>query len=322
MKTRIVFIILIILISLTTIKAFSAEKVYMPFFEMINVHSDYQYSVARMLKNYIDEQKKYTVIIPQRSDSLIKQSSNEQIRALASSLDCGYYIVGDMNRLGETVIISIALYKTSDASMIWNDRLKANTPDDIDPILQKIARSIGTQDKAAAEGDIYNVTNYDMNPLKQIQANYSWGASVGGAQFFSSPFSTDGFAAGFGVFGYYDAREFIFDITGQIYGVGSSKSYLYQASLNVYRPFSPASNTAFFGGGFGLGGATYNSSDYGNDNKGSGLVLNIGGGYIIGRTSSVALRIHANYFIGLFKIKNYNTSPHGLMLNMELYFAK
>ncbi|TAL68659.1 MAG: hypothetical protein EPN82_10300 [Bacteroidetes bacterium] len=295
---------------------YSAEKVYMPFFELINVHADYQYSVARLFKNYVDEQGRYILIIPQRADSLIAQPPLNEIRETAKSNDCSFFIVADMNRIGETVIISVSMYKTENSQLIWKDRLKANTPDDIDPILQKLSRVIGTEHKAAEDGDIYSVTSYESQQLKQIHSISAFGISIGGALLMSNPFIDDPFSGGGGIFWSYDIRTVLFEVDAQSYFLGSySVGHL---SIDVYRPFFAESSTPFLGGGLGFGYTTGASNGQGN-----GMMLFVGGGYIFGRTADVGLRVRAQYMLGAFKVENTEKSlPHGFMLNMELYFGK
>jgi len=328
MKIKNISILILMAVTLASVTtAFSQEKVYMPFFELINIHSDYQYSTAKLLKGYMDEEKRYTLVLPQRSDSMVPQPPVEDIRAKAGSLGCPYYVVGELNRMGETVIISISMYKTDDGSKIWSDKLKANTPDDIDPILQKVARNIGTSEKAARDGDIYSVTSYQSQQLKQIQSINSFGLSVGGALFLSKPFTDDPFSAGFGAFWYYDAREILYEINAETYFV--STSGLVQGSLNAYRPIFAENNTPFFGGGLGITHMWLSDipgtpdTIYKTSYTGSGLVLLLGGGYIIGRSSTVGIRAHLRYFIATFKMNNPEKSlPHGILLNLEIYFGR
>lgn len=305
--------------------AYSAEKVYFPFFELINVNYQYQYSTAKLLQGYMDETGRYQLVLPTRPDSLVAVPNAEQARSKAQSLGCPYFIMGDLNRVGETVILSVAMYKSDDGAVVWNDKLKANTPDDLDPILQKVARNIGTENKAAGDGDIYSVTNYQSQQLRQIQAINSFGVSVGGATFFSKPFTDEPFSAGIGAFYLYDARQIILEINGEAYFVSDSK--LLQASLNAYLPLYSDNNTPFFGGGLGI--ATLSSSDHTSttpdtqDFTGSGLTFLLGGGYMIGRSSTVGIRAHVRYYISTFKMSNPEKSlPHGLLLNLEIYFGR
>jgi hypothetical protein len=309
---------------------FSAEKVYMPFFEIINVNSDYQYSTAKLLKNYVDENLKYILIIPPKPDTLINIPAVSKIQETAKSLDCPYYLIGDFNRIGEKVIISVSMYKTLDGSLFWSDRLKAQNPDDIEPILQKISKTLGTEKKASDESSIYTVTNFESDKLKQKKANNAFGASIGAVVLMNDIFSKDRISAGGGIFWLYDVRNVMYEIDLQAYLTGSKT--VGDVSLNSYYPFLADDNTPFIGGGLGFGWSTssmelkkdtINYYPHTDNYSGSGLTLFIGGGYIIGRTSNASLRIRVLYMIGAFKMDDPNsTMPHGFRFNMELYFGK
>lgn len=322
---KIVFLLIITLSLSFSNSLFSAEKIYMPFFEIINVNSDYQYSTAKLLKSYVDENQKYTLIIPPKPDTLINIPAVSKIQETAKSLDCPYFLIGDINRIGEKVIISVNMYKTDDGSLFWSDRLKAQNPDDIEPILQKISKTLGTDKKASEESNIYNVTSYDSYKLKQKRANSAFGASIGAVVLMNEMFSKDRISAGGGIFWLYDVRSVMYEIDLQTYLTGSKT--VGDISLHSYYPFLAEDNTPFIGGGLGFGWCTSNQhTNYESvigSYAGSGLTLFIGGGYIIGRTSNATLRIHARYMIGAYSMDNPEGSmPHGFRINMELYFGK
>ncbi len=304
----------------------AAEKVYMPYFELINVNWDYQYSTARLFKNYLEDHKKYTLVLPPKPDSLFEPMAFDDVRRVAKEKKCKYFIIGDMNRLGETVIFSIGLYRTDNGALVWSDRLKADTPEDMDPILQQVAAAIGSEQKAAESGTIYNVTDYESRRLRQVKANNAFGISIGSA-FFVSDQTGDPFSGGGGIFWYYDARDIMFEFDAQTYFLGrNGMGFL---AINAYHPFSPGKNTFFAGGGLGVGYTSqeYEISSLDNgynnmySNTSGGIMFFFGGGYVLSRTSNVGLRIHLRYFIGGYKME-YPESiiPNGLLLNMELYY--
>ena len=299
----------------------------MPFFELINVHPDYQYPTARLFKSYVDEKQNYIIVIPARPDSFDIQAPFNEVQNTARSLNCSYFIIGDLNRIGETVVVSIAMYQTNDGMMVWNDRLKAATPEDIDPILQKIATALGTENKAVDDESIYSVTNYESRRLKQKRSNSAFGVSIGGMYQMSSALNDDPFSAGGGVFWIYDLREVIFEVDANLYFLG--ESYMSNLGIKAYYPFLSESDTPIIGGGLGIGHTSFEYFDTGNEwgdyyrtHSGSGMMFFLGGGYIIGRTSDVSLRLMVNYFIGAYKMENPEESmPHGLQFNLELYFG-
>jgi TolB-like protein len=93
------------------IAANAQEKIYMPYFEVINMHSDYQTSSTRLLKTYIELENKSELVLPKKDTSLFSETK-EQALEKAKSLNISHVLIGELNRMGETVIVSVTLYKT------------------------------------------------------------------------------------------------------------------------------------------------------------------------------------------------------------------
>jgi hypothetical protein len=320
------FIVGIVLASLTQLNA--QERVYMPFFEVMNMHHDYQYSTSKLFKAYVDKNNKYQLIIPERVDSLSTGKSIELVRQKAAELNCTYFIQGELNRLGDIVIINVSMYNTSDSKKIWTSLLKASTPDDIDPIMEKMASTLGSQNQVN-DNSIYNVSGYEAKELNKIGANRYFGVSVGGGYAFVSHINKN-FPAGFGVVGSYDMRNLIFNIKGELY---FSDADIYYFDIDAIYPFSSLKNSAFLSGGMGYGGVTltsnqpitssytlvpYSYSD--TQTSEGGLLLFAGGGYLLNRNSDVSVRFAGNFFFPLFKVGT--TIPVGVLISTTLLFGK
>ncbi len=301
----------------------AAEKVCMPFFELINVHSDYQYSTARLFKSYVDEVGKYELVIPQRSEPL-DQPPLSEVRSKALQEGCAYYLIGDMNRISESVIISVALYGTEDGKRIWSDKLKAANPGDLDPIFQRLARALGTRNKAAHDEDIYSVTSFDQRNPRKVNVTNSFGLAIGGAVFtpgllVGDPWN-DPFAAGFGIVWAYDARTVLFEVDAQGYALGRN-SALGMIGMSAFKPIGMNKVAPFFGGGLGLGFAETRYA--GEKSQGSGLMAHVGAGVILNRTSTVQLRLQTRYVIGLYSMEEPRGGmPRAVLMRMELGFGK
>jgi TolB-like protein len=302
----------------------AVEKIYMPFFEMINVHPDYQYSTARLFKGYVEETGRYELVIPERSDALSRQQGLASIRTTAGELGCAYYLVGDMNRIGETVILTLSMYTTMDGKRVWGDKLKAANPEDLDPIFQKLARAVGSADKAAEDGDIYSVTSFESRELRQVQVRNSIGLSIGGA--FFTPGLLYGktwnepFVGGLGAIWAYDSRTVLFEVEAELYSL-AQHSRLGEVSISAFKPVYAKKVTPFFGGGVGVG--TVGTEYQGESSNGKGLLLHAGGGVILNRNSNVQLRLQGRYVVGLFAMDApRNDPPRAVIARMELTFGR
>ena len=95
------------------------EKIYMPYFEVINMHPDYQNSITHLLKTYLEAENKTELILPIKDTSYYSETK-EQAFAKAKSLNINHVMIGELNRVGETVVISISLNKTENGEKEWN----------------------------------------------------------------------------------------------------------------------------------------------------------------------------------------------------------
>ena len=315
-------VILIAVLGLSA--AFGAEKIYMPYFEIINVHPDYQYSTARLFKGYVDDAGAYEVVLPPKPASLVEQPSQDSVRMAAKESGCAFFLLGDLNRIGETVILNVAMYGTGDGKRIWGDRLKASGPDDLDPIFQKLARVLKSKEKAADDGDIYSVTSYDSKQLRQVKVRNSIGISIGGVFFtpgllFGKEWE-EPFVGGLGVFWAYDSRNILFELDAETYPLAEN-SRQSSLSISAFKPFTSKSITPFGGGGLGITSA---GTEYLNQNsEGAGLSVHGGGGIIFNRTATVQLRLQGRYVVGLFNMGAPRSEfPRMVLVRMELAFGR
>ena len=291
------------------------EKVYMPWIEVININSDYQLSVCRLFKTYVDGNNKYTIILPAQQDTLRPAGTFDQTQAQAREAGATYFIRGELNRVGELAIVSLNLYRTSDGTKVWGGLEKAASPEDLDPVLSKLAGSMGTQDD---KGNIYNVSDYRARELRKMNANNSFGFILGGGSTFVSGVNRN-FPAGFGCMYQYDTRNLLLDLTGELY---FSDVNLYFMSIQAWKPFSNTSNTPFAGGGIGYGGVTIQKkvdvNSYTTENGQGGLMLFAGGGYLLNRDATVSLRFNGRLFVPLFKV--YSEVPAGVLVSVAILF--
>lgn len=307
-------------------------KVFLPLLETINLKKDFQYSTSKLLKSYIENANKYQVVMQEMSDStLVSTDQLEIVKAKAKEKGAAYFITGSLNRLGETVIVNINLYETESTRKVWFDQLKAFTPDDLDPVLQRFGANIGTVNKATTNDDIYSVTAQESKTLKKKETNNNFGVGLSGAALFET---NTPLMSGLSAAWSFDARNYIFDI--RPFWSFSAIRDVYGLSLEMSKPIKTTGNTPYYGGGLSFSRTAY-SVDYGGSYtystyaSGYGLMLLVGGGYIFNRTSSVSLRVSANYFQGFYDVKsngnytrygeNYGTTQGGL-IRLEILFGR
>jgi hypothetical protein len=302
------------------------NKVFLPYLEAINLKKDFQISASKLLKNYIDLANRYQVVMDGNKDTLFDaEKSTEEIKNKAKQLDAAYFIKGSLNRIGDNVIVNVSLFETATGNKVWFDQLKAASPEDLDPIMQRVGNSIGTQTKATAVDDIYSVTNQETAALNQKQTNNSFGVCLGGLQAFQYDLQLTTIGAGW----YFDSRNFIFDIRPTL-GFGNKGSNVFNVALEMFKPVSNNANSAFYGGGVSYSTSTVKKGSDSYD--GTGLNLNVGGGYIFNRTSTLSVRLGANLFYGMYDVTSVSysgttvskttQSPLGLEFKVEFLFKR
>ena len=280
---------------------FAQERVYLAPFSMIGVNEDLGVAAEKLMNAYIDENGRY-VLVNYAEDDSVTAGDYESINKAAIQKNCTKFIIAEFTRLGQNIITSFKLYDVNNEQPVWSDRLKAANPDDFDPIIQRVARNIGSKKKATEDSDIYTVTEQETKkPKKKTVTTYLGFKLVGETAFNHG--STD---AGFGIFVFYDAGNvlFGFDYSGKNFKQEDDEITLLDLRnidllLSVYYPFGTKNITPFVGGGMGYS-AHANSKN--NDEKycGNGATLMLGGGALINRSGRISLFTLLHYFINFY----------------------
>ena len=283
---------------------YAAERVYLAPFNMVGLNEDFGIAAERLMNAYIEDNGRY-VLVNHAEDDSVMAGDRESANKMAVQKNCTKFITAEFTRLGENVITSFKLYDVNNESPVWSDRLKAKNPDDFDPIIQRVARNIGSKKKATDDSDIYSVTEQETkNPKKKGVSSY-WGAKIMGALPLNP--SEAKMDAGLGFFVLYDARDLLFglDWTSSNLGEDKGKTTLVDLSLSVYYPFLTTNITPYAGGGLAYSWrSNYTPPDrYGDSSEQtkSGLSLDLGGGVIFNRASRVMFIAQVTYFIDFFE---------------------
>jgi len=294
---------------------FAAEKVYLAPVGLTGMHGDYAVASSKLMKAYIEDDGRYILVVGSAEDG-VTADNQAAVRQKATEKGCSKYIIAEFTRLGENVIMSFKLYSVDKDAPIWDDRLKARNPDDFDPIIQRVARNIGTKHKAVDDTDIYSVTEQETKTPKRKGVNSYIGMSVGGLMAFQPEFDV---YAGLDFYLMYDAQVILFGIDWDIYGLGDDSKLGYMdIAISAYYPFGTKAITPFLGGGLAYShteyqsdipleyrSTNYNYSFYDNDEEfedgSSGLTGFIGGGVMFNRSSRVMFIAQAKYMINFYK---------------------
>ena len=314
---KILFSVLILAVAL-----FAAEKVYLAPVGLTGMHDDYAVASSKLMKAYIEDDGRFILVVGTTEDG-VKADNQEAVRAKAVEKGCSKYIIAEFTRLGENVIMSFKLYKVGSEAPIWDDRLKARNPDDFDPIIQRVARNIGTKRKAVDDSDIYSVTEQETKTPKRKGVNAYIGMSVGGLMAVQPDVEV---FAGLDFWLLYDAQVILFGIDWDMYGLGDDTPLDYMDfAISAYYPFGTKAITPFVGGGLAYShteyqsetpkissnnGGYYTRSYYDDDvfsSEKSGLTGFIGGGVMLNRSSRVMFIAQAKYMLNFYRNDIFNS---------------
>lgn len=301
---------------------YASERLYLAPFNMVGLNEDFGTAAERIMNAYIEDDGRF-VIVNHTEDDSVKVGDRESANRSAIKHNCSKYVMAEFTRLGENVITSFKLYDVNKETVVWSDRLKAQNPDDFDPIIQRVARNIGTRKKATNDDDIYSVTEQETkNPKKKGISSY-YGIEILGELPINAP-KTD-LSAGFGFFMFYDARDFFFscDLTMSSLGNGNEDKYgkasLFDLGLSLFYPFGTSNITPYAGGGLAYSWRSTYSSDYESDRESDGLSAKLSGGVVFNRASRVMVIAQVDYFFDFFTTSYYKKVEKGPLQKDNYY---
>ena len=299
--------------------AAAQQKVYVPKFDLINMPADYGYTFPRLMKSYAEDGNKYILLLADKNDSGVVDAELSRKRAQAKQAE--YYVIGELLHVGESILVNMTMYNTSDGTKFWSDKMKASGLDDLDLIAKRMANNMGTVNKASTDGDINGVTNNEQNDLKKKESAYYAGASLGGATALN--FTSQGMFTGLGGMLSFDTREFIIDLKGSYY-FNNYDRRIGALGMQIFKPLKPQDKTAYLGGGLAMSVVSVPDENpspltygyYQPRTETKGLMLMAGGGYLFNRNSTVNFRASGNLFVALYEVSN--KVPAGFFFTLDI----
>jgi hypothetical protein len=199
-----------------------------------------------------------------------------------------------ISRLGASAHVRLAAYDAA-GRLVRSDELPAASPDDLDPVLARLARGLADDRLASDEAEIDSVTEREADAYLKYTATHVFGLALGGLYPIQRPVNrSDGPVPGVAVFWLYDARTLLAEITFGLYD--GNDRHLVSVGLGAYRPLSRGNLTPYLGGGL-----RYAWSGLYSGSTANGLQANATLGVLFGRLSTVQLRAEAGYFVNLFR---------------------
>jgi len=206
-------------------------------------------------------------------------------------------------RLADRAIARLAAY-APDGTLVHADQLPALGADDLDPVLRRLAEGLARGRPGRELAQIDSVTRAEELPLAKRASFHAYGLRVGallpmrrpGEERFGGP-------GGLGLVWYYDAREFLADISLEGY-TSNLDAYRYDRDraltfgVGLYRPLSKGDVAPYVGGGLHYAITRFDGE------TGNGLQPRVAAGLLLGRLSDVGARVEVGGFWNLFPMRD------------------
>jgi len=293
-------------------------------FDSTNFSRAHSQAAEKLLAVYLREVG-FTNVVSAGGNTPPANSKEAAAQAKASGTD--HFILGTVIRIGELAKVSLTIYETATGTSKFTDSLDASSPEDLDPVMKRLARSLFKQKRASTRNSRNDeVTSDEQMTYRRRTATEYFGIKVVGSSGFTAPLADDPMVAGFGLYFLYDVRWLLFEVETTM-GFGDKIPFTWNlVDLGVYYPFSQKDMTMYAGGGAGFAMVTHDKADTSDDvdlfdsddEVSRGMNLFAGIGFLMGRQSTVHFKADFRYFAHMFKMNG--NMGHGMKLMVGVGF--
>jgi hypothetical protein len=277
----------------------------------VNLHPGILEAARDVFKGHLLRTGRYTVLVPEgapTTSELPPRAAADQGKALGTDLSAVLHVA----RLARVATVRLTIYRTADASLAHADDLQAATPDDLDPVLARLATGLATGRSARASADIDTVSLKETDPLLKRTATRTVGVRLGSLFAFNRSGTEDESRTvpGFGFFWLYDARHWLADVALDFHP--SEDNTFVSIGIGAYYPFARQDTTPYVGLA-----ARFSGSDFGGAGA-SGLTVQPTLGFLLGRLSTVQLRADVGYFVNTYSERSDDFNQQGITSSRHL----
>jgi hypothetical protein len=301
--------LLVLFLSLSIAGSAHAETVALVPPSGTNIHQGYLDAARDLLRGHLLGTGRYNVVaVPNVSSA--QELGALDAGAIAKQVGAEVAVVLHITRLGEAATARLSAYSVH-GRLVYSDSLRAASPEDLDVILERLAKGMATGKSAQQTAEIDTVTEKEADPFLKMTATSVFGIKLGGM----APLNTDEVYPGISFFWLYDMRTFLAEIDVGMH-TGDDGGDLF-VGINAYYPLSRTNTSPYVGGGLRYQFSNYDGID---DRSGTdaGIAAHATVGAIMGRLQSVQLRGDLSYFTTFYN--DGGEVAHGLRFGLGLGF--
>ena len=235
-----------------------------------------------------------------------QEPSPAEAVAAAKGAGAGRAAVLRVVGLGTVLRSSLTVYDVATGAVVHSDTMAADTAADLDPALERLAKGYAKGSAAASVAEMDTLTAKESRPVQRVEAARSAGFKLGMVWPVSG--DTSGHGTGGGFFWAYDARDFLVDLSFD--GAWGDGVKQVTAGFGASLPFSKTNLAPYAGVGLRYAWVTYAGAG------GNGFQPYVAGGLIIGRLSTVSIRLQGEYWWNTFTTRGTAVSGAGASLGL------
>jgi hypothetical protein len=237
-----------------------------------------------------------------------RQPTPAEAAAAAQAVGANRAAVLRLSSLGAVMRARLAVYEVPSGRQLHTDDLAAGSPNDLDPVLQRLAQGYAAGGSAAQVAQIDTVTDKEARAQNRITATKGFGVRLGGISPLNPSSQSTGTGGGF--FWQYDARRFLVDVSVDLYF--GDRYHDTAVGFGAYLPITQGDVAPYAGLGLKYASTRFLGS------WNAGLQPYLAGGLIVGRISTVQIRGEVAFFHDLFT--NQGAQRNGLLWTAAVVF--
>jgi hypothetical protein len=257
----------------------------------VNVPEGYVAASTDVLRAFLERTGKFRVVLL-NAPANGKEARPDQAGEAATAAEATRAMTLRISRLGNNAMVRVVAY-TDEGKQAWADQLTASGPDDLESVLRRLAEAFATGEPSQQLASIDTVTQKEADAYLKYAATNVFGIALGVLVPLNRPSDAgSNVVYGGGLFWLYDARSFLAEVNLDLNtGEGNTAFAL---GLGAYYPFQKGNISPFAGVG-----AAFSHSKFGGDGA-TGLTLKATGGVLVGRLSSVQIRVEGGWFLNTY----------------------